>query len=82
MVVDFAVEGHHVAAGRGQHGLVPFGGKVDDGEAAKTESDACLRIDPTPLIIGAAVTQRIGHARHRVVEHCARRRSGQIKKTS
>jgi len=56
--------------------------KVNDGEAAKTEGDTGWRIDPAPLVIGATVTQRIGHAQHRVAEPIARRRAGKIKKAS
>src|SRR5687767_11082848 len=59
MIVDLGVVGDHVAAVGRAHRLVAGRRQLDDRQAAVAEPDSGLRIDPHPLIVRAAMGDRI-----------------------
>ena len=68
VVVDLAVEDHHVTAAFGRHRLMSCRRHIDNREAAMTERDAGRRIDPMALVIGTAMSDRQRHPPKRVVQ--------------
>ena len=56
-VVYFSVEGDYIAAAHRMHWLMAVYGQIHDGEAAKTQSDARLRVGPSTGIIRATAPQ-------------------------
>ena len=62
VVVYLAVEDDRVAAAGRMHRLMAKNGEVDNGEAAKPQSDAGRRVGPHTVVVGAAVADRRNHA--------------------
>ena len=61
MVVNLAVEGNHIATRGRLHGLSSRGGQVHDSQAAVTQCDTGIRIEPIAVRIGATVGDGVGH---------------------
>lgn len=65
VVVDLAVEDHHVAAARRRHRLPAVHRQVDDREPPVTERDPGRRIDPQALCVRSAMREARRHPRER-----------------
>src|SRR3569833_2827730 len=65
MIVDLAIVRDHVTLrGRG-HRLVTCRREVHDRQAAMTEADARVCVEPNATVVWAAMHQRLGHRRQK-----------------
>src|ERR1019366_7050686 len=67
-VVDLAVVADHPSSAGRHHRLVASWTEVDHGEAAMTEGDAALGVDPMTPVIGTPVSEGSRHVEHQMTE--------------
>src|SRR3546814_4229957 len=56
-IIDFAVEGDHIASAMGRHRLMALRRQIDDRYAAVAQRQPRLRIDPQPIVIRPAMLE-------------------------
>ena len=64
VVVDLAVVGDPYGAVLVGHRLMASGGEVDDRQAPMAQRHPLVRAHARAAVVGAAMTQHVGHARH------------------